>query len=84
MTDRLVLRAVELRTYVVERPVVEPHRLHVLLTREQAADYFQVSEDTLDRWAKAGKLRPFKEGATVRYVFADIEAFVEQSRGTAA
>jgi excisionase family DNA binding protein len=80
MTERPAVRAVELRTYVVERPVVETQTLHVLLKVEQVCALLQVSDDTLARWAKDGKLVPFKDGATVRYVYADIEAFLERGK----
>jgi excisionase family DNA binding protein len=49
-----------------------------LLTKRQAAERFQVSTRTLDRWRAAGLLPAFKVGGTVRFRPADLERFLKK------
>jgi len=39
-----------------------------LLTASQAAQYFQVSRQTLVNWEKAGTIQTYRIGGIVRYV----------------
>jgi excisionase family DNA binding protein len=39
-----------------------------LLTASQAAQYFQVSRQTLVNWEKAGTIKTYRIGGIVRYV----------------
>src|SRR4051794_13408555 len=43
-----------------------------LLTKKQAAEQFQVSERTLDRWRAAGFVKAFKVGSTVRVLVEEL------------
>ena len=38
-----------------------------LMTRQEVIDYFQISEPTLDRWARAGRIRKIKVGFKVYF-----------------
>lgn len=46
------------------------------LTRKQVAERFNVSERTVDRWIKDGKLHPTRLGRTIRISEADIARFL--------
>jgi excisionase family DNA binding protein len=49
-----------------------------LLTRKDIAELCQVSELTIIRWEKAGKLSAIRLGAgSVRYKRADVESFFD-------
>jgi excisionase family DNA binding protein len=55
-----------------------------LLTSRQAADYFQVSESTIRRWKRAGRLPYVRYGTgkgknrTVRYRLTDLRAISDE------
>jgi excisionase family DNA binding protein len=49
-----------------------------LLTASQAAQYFQVSRQTLTNWEKAGTIQTYRIGGIVRYV-VDIEKREQQN-----
>lgn len=44
----------------------------VFLTLHETADFFQVSQDTIRRWAKAGRIRQYNRG-TRNPLFASAE-----------
>lgn len=46
----------------------------LLLTRAEAAKVLKVTVKTLERWERAGKLTPLRNGKTIRYRVEDIEA----------
>ncbi len=50
------------------------------MTKKQAADYFQVSEWTIDRWRAEGRLKCFKCGGTVRFRREWLEDFLTKKR----
>ena len=50
---------------------------HHALTKEQAAEEMQVSQITLDRLRKAGKLKAKKIGQQVRIPITEIAKFLE-------
>jgi len=47
------------------------------LTTRQVADQFQVSDATVHRWIKQGKLRAAKVGKSWRIDQKDVDAFYE-------
>ena len=54
------------------------------LTRKEAAKYFRISERTLDRWIRNGKLESYKLGtgktASLRIPKSEIKEFLEKHR----
>jgi excisionase family DNA binding protein len=51
----------------------------VVLTQSQLADRWQVSEVTIRRWRKEGKIRALIIGESVRFRLKDILEFEEAS-----
>lgn len=54
-----------------QRPVIE-----ALITREALAHFLAVHPNTVDRLAKAGKIRHYRVGRAVRFRREDVEAFL--------
>ncbi len=50
-----------------------------LWTRATTADFFEVSEKTIDNWARDGVLSPLRIGGRVYYTKISIEALVRQT-----
>lgn len=50
------------------------------LTIEQAADYLQVSEDTIKRYVEEGKLPFYKLDRALRFLFEDLDAIMSRNR----
>ena len=54
------------------------------LTRKEVAEYFRVSERTIDRWIESGNLKAYKFGkgkaATLRIPKSEIKIFLEKSK----
>lgn len=48
-----------------------------LYSQREAAEILSLSEQTVRRLTKAGRLRPVRIGAAVRYRDADLEEFIE-------
>ena len=49
-------------------------------TVEEVAGSLQVSDQTVRRWVKSGKLAAFKPGKELRIRAGDLEAFLEARR----
>lgn len=47
------------------------------MTTKEAAEYLKVSEATIYRWARDGKLPAYRIGATRRYKREDLDALAE-------
>lgn len=61
---------------------MERHEPDGLLTTAEVARLLGVSPATLERWRAAGRgPRYFRYGRTVRYRYADLEAFVRTHTG---
>lgn len=43
-------------------------------TRREAAERLRVTERTIDRWTRAGRLKTVRVGRLVRYELTDIDA----------
>ena len=66
-------------------PTTGPLEAHKLLTRAQAADYLQLTEQTLRKWAVRRTGPAFlKVGRAVRYDPADLREFIAVNRIEAA
>lgn len=50
----------------------------VLLTRREAAKVLNVTTRTLERWERAGRLSPLRNGRLVRYRVEDVQAFFDR------
>jgi len=50
------------------------------LSRKEASRYLQISEQTLDLWAKKGELKPIKFGRRVVYSIDDLEEFLNKKK----
>ena len=61
-------------TYYVRFPMTESK----LLTPVQIADTLQLTESTITRWLRNGRLRGFKVGRDWRVSPADLDAFLEE------
>lgn len=51
-----------------------------LLTVKEVADRLAVSESTVFRLLRSGKLRPIKLGRALRFDEQDVAAFIEQQK----
>lgn len=51
-----------------------------ILTREQAADFFQVSIRTIDSWSEGGYLNPSKIGRKVYFFKSELIELLESNR----
>lgn len=80
MSDLPVMRTVELRRYVIERPAIERIEFDVLLTRKQVSEMLQTSEDTLDRWVERGEIAAIRKPGFVRFLLSDVRAFIDRHR----
>jgi hypothetical protein len=64
--------------------MISNDQMHELLTRQQAADILRVKPQTLAAWACVSgperNLPVFKIGRLVRYLRADIDAFIENGK----
>jgi excisionase family DNA binding protein len=49
-------------------------------TVEEVAERLQVSDQTVRRWVKFGKLAAYKPGKELRIRFGDLEQFLEARR----
>jgi excisionase family DNA binding protein len=52
-----------------------------ILTLKQAAEFLQVSNLTIQRAIKSGKMKAFKPGRDYRILKEDLIAFIEGSKG---
>jgi len=50
-----------------------------VVTLQQLAEFLQVSEQTVRRFVKAGKIKAFKLGKDWRFYKTDIEKWIEES-----
>jgi len=49
------------------------------LNVKQAADFLGVSEDTVDRERKAGRIKAYKIRRLVQYLESDLKAYLEEN-----
>lgn len=54
-----------------------------LLTKDDVAEALKVSVRTVDRFVKAGRLRPIRVGRAVRFQWCDVAEFLARSSDTA-
>lgn len=59
-----------------------PNGRRTYLTIPEASEYLSVSQRTLYRWLRDGKLRCFRVGNITRIAVPDLETFVQQNTGT--
>ncbi len=52
------------------------------LVSEEAAEYLCVSESTIFRWVKAGRLPIYRVEGIARFKVSDLDAFMEAGRTT--
>jgi excisionase family DNA binding protein len=55
-----------------------------LLSLEQVAKYINLSVKTVRRFVASGALKSYRLGASLRFKFADVEAFIESGADTPA
>lgn len=52
----------------------------IWLVSEKAAEYLSVSESTIYRWVKAGKLPIYRTEGISRFKVSDLDAFIEAGK----
>ena len=57
-------------------------RTNSILTPREVADYLRLSEHTVLRLARSGALPSFTIGASRRFDFADVRAYIEEQKGS--
>lgn len=51
-----------------------------LLSKQQVAEYFAVSKQTVARWVRSGELRSIRVKGCIRVMESDLQQFVEANR----
>jgi excisionase family DNA binding protein len=51
--------------------------------RREASDYLRVSEKSIDRWMRAGRLKSYRIGRSVRFRKSDLDAAMQPAAGAA-
>ena len=68
-----------------QNPLADPVLNFGVLTKQQAADYLQVTQRTIERMVRRGRLRAYRPSRKVcRFRLRDLDVFLESSASIAA
>lgn len=82
--DELIEKLRSVLKEIEERPSFSSEKEEELWTREETADFFQVSYQTLHNWKKNRVLTPIRVGTRVYYRKSDIDNLINKKGGNHA